>query len=199
MAISYWLIVDMIMMFTQNSQPLKANSVFLKFRFIFVYHIPSFNSNPMNTPFFRNAFAIAMLSFLFACSSDPVKDDPKKNVNDSGIVMMDTADRILAVHTDSTPPVWTGDYVKKYKNGVIMMKGEYKYGKRWGQWMSFYETGKLWSEGLYKDGKRDGYSTVYFENGNKHMTGNYKEGRMVGKWTVFSEDGKSHKTVDYGQ
>jgi antitoxin component YwqK of YwqJK toxin-antitoxin module len=132
-----------------------------------------------------------------ACSPGTEKNDNKTVNKDS--IQNTMRDSVIAEHTDSIPPVWTGDYVKKYPNGVVMMHGEYKYGKRWGQWQSFYQDGKLWSEGYYKDGKREGKGIVYYPNGQKHLEGVYTAGRMTGKWNIWSEDGKEHKEVDYGK
>lgn len=151
----------------------------------------------MNVTFFRTLL-LAMVFTIAACSSDPTD---KKIGSDQDVPTTTPLDTVpvIAQHTDSTPPVWTGDYEKKYDNGVIMMKGEYRYGKRWGQWMSFFKNGKLWSEGYYENGIRVGKSIVYQENGNKYMEGNYTNGRMTGKWKVYDENGKLVKESDYGK
>lgn len=147
---------------------------------------------------FRIACVMCMAAALCSCSPDhgsKTETTDKSRQLSAGI---DTA-TVLAMHQDSAPPVWNGDYVKKYKDGTIMMKGEYRNGKRWGQWMSFFPNGKLWSEGYYEDGKRDGRAIVYYENGNKYYDGYYTGGRMTGKWKLYSEDGRLLKEQDYGK
>src|ERR1700752_516067 len=37
---------------------------------------------------------------------------------------------------------YTGDYVKKYPNGITQFQGFYRFGLRHGQWMTFYENGE---------------------------------------------------------
>ena len=152
----------------------------------------------MNT-FSKILFGIVAVVLISSCSSNTAKKDQDVPGTDSTktTAKFDT-NIVIAQHTDSIPPLWTGDYELKWPNGVIKMKGEYKYGKRWGQWLSFFDTGKLWSEGLYKDGIRTGPSVVYFENGKKHYEGNYTNGIMTGKWKLYSEDGKLVQEKDYG-
>jgi len=153
----------------------------------------------MNT-FSRIILVAVSIVFISSCSQGTTDKKNTTTNSDSGKTAAHfDSTVVVAQHTDSIPPLWTGDYEKKWPNGVIMMKGEYKYGKRWGQWLSFYDTGKLWSEGLYKDGIRDGHSIVYYENGNKHFEGNYTNGIMTGKWKLFKEDGTLEQEKDYGK
>lgn len=95
------------------------------------------------------------------------------------------------------PPVWDGEYVKRYPNGVIQMKGEYKNGKRHGHWLSFYQNGQVWSEGYFAMGKRDGKTLVYYENGKKLYEGFYTHGHKTGKWIFYNADGKVNQEFNY--
>ena len=93
-----------------------------------------------------------------------------------------------------------GDFIMRYPNGVIRMKGFYMHGKRDGEWVSFFEDGKVQSEGYFKQGYRDGKGTVYYPNtGNKMYEGNYKDGVMVGIWKYYNTDGTFNKEVDYSK
>ncbi|MFI5149887.1 MAG: toxin-antitoxin system YwqK family antitoxin [Bacteroidia bacterium] len=92
-----------------------------------------------------------------------------------------------------------GDYVVRYPNGIIRMKGLYKNGKREGEWVAFFENGKVQSEGYFTNGKRDHHAIVYSENGKKMYEGDYKEGVQVGKWNYYKEDGSLKDVVDYGK
>jgi hypothetical protein len=85
---------------------------------------------------------------------------------------------------------YTGDYVKKYPNGIIQFQGGYRFGLRHGQWMSFYENGEKWSETFYDKGKRQGASNVYYLSGKLHYAGWYKNDLRDSLWLFYDEAGK---------
>src|SRR3989337_131551 len=87
---------------------------------------------------------------LTSCSSET--DEMKKDeANDK----IDTSLRGLTGVIEKNPPVQQGDYIAKYPNGIIKMRGFYVNGKREGQWTSFFQNGNVQSEGFFKAGLRD--------------------------------------------
>jgi antitoxin component YwqK of YwqJK toxin-antitoxin module len=128
-------------------------------------------------------FALCLITyalFLYSCSSNTADTKTSRDTSSNGLT--DTIEK--------NPPVENGDYVAKYPNGIIKMKGFYIKGKREGQWSSFFENGKLQSEGFFKNGLRDGKAIVYFKNGRIYYTGYYKDGKEVGKWEFFNMQGE---------
>jgi hypothetical protein len=148
----------------------------------------------MKTNFFAYCLLLTAF-FIFSCSSGTKDKDANKSANESAV---DTSMRGLTGVIEENPPVQQGEYITKYPNGVIKMRGYYQNGKRHAQWTSFFENGNIQSEGFFKDGLRDGKATVYFENGKVYYEGYYKDGKEVGKWIFYDESGKKIKEKDYG-
>jgi hypothetical protein len=90
-----------------------------------------------------------------------------------------------------------GNYIARYPNGVIQMRGYYRNGKREGEWASFFPSGHVQSEGYFNQGKRDHKGTVYYDNGQKMYEGMYKDGIQVGVWKFYDTTGKLNQQVDY--
>jgi len=146
-----------------------------------------------------------------SCQKELGVEDSKTNVR-LGIVYL---------INDDTP--YTGRIHSKYQNGQISMIGQFKSGKKSGQWIGWYENGQKESVEFYKDGLLDGkwiiYSqvngnkfserhydggietgihTLWYHNGNIRQTGFYKNGLKVGNWTYYNEDGSVNNIEDYG-
>jgi len=85
---------------------------------------------------------------------------------------------------------YTGDFVKKYPNGITQFQGAYRFGLRHGQWISFYENGEKWSESFYDKGKRHGATNVYYSSGKLHYAGWYKNDLKDSLWLFYDETGK---------
>lgn len=90
-----------------------------------------------------------------------------------------------------------GDYVEKYGNGIIKIRGYIAGGMRHGQWASFYPSGELWSEVFYHAGKRHGATASYYQNGKPRYKGFYRDNAEAGKWQYWDETGKLAQEVDY--
>ena len=84
-----------------------------------------------------------------------------------------------------------------YPDGQKRIEGEYRDGKREGQWKYWFSNGNTWSEARYKAGLRDGKSTVWYENGRKYFEGNYRMGERSGRWRFWDEEGSLLKQVNY--
>lgn len=133
---------------------------------------------------------------FYSCSSDSTKKSDN-TPSDSSSMSIDTSLKGLTGVIEKNPPVVNGDFVSKYQNGIVKMKGYYINGKREGQWVSFFENGQKQSEGFFKNGLRDGKALVYHQNGQLYYEGFYKDGKEVGKWIFFDPQGKKINEKDF--
>lgn len=148
----------------------------------------------------KNKFFICcLLSIVYcytSCSSGSKNEEENKSTNETAPAI-DTSLHGLTGVIEKNPPVQQGDYIAKYPNGIIKMRGFYVNGKREGQWTSFFESGKVQSEGFFKTGLRDGKALVYHENGKIYYEGYYKDGRETGKWVFYDTSGVKINEKDY--
>lgn len=93
---------------------------------------------------------------------------------------------LLIVPPDS---LYTGDYVDKYSNGITKFRGQFRFGERHGQWMSFFPNGQVWSEMHYDKGLRHGPNLAYFETGHIRYSGFYKNDLKDSIWSYFDSTG----------
>ncbi len=90
-----------------------------------------------------------------------------------------------------------GDYIKRYKNGVIEIQGQMKDGKREGIWKSFYQNGAAWSETTFSAGVKNGATASFYENGQKRYAGFFTNDKESGKWSFWDEQGNLAREMDY--
>lgn len=81
------------------------------------------------------------------------------------------------------------EYVERYNNGVVKIRGSEKGDKRIGKWESFYPNGYKWSETNYRDGYRQGEIIVYYDNGIMRYEGRYINDERSGIWNFFDTTG----------
>ena len=90
-----------------------------------------------------------------------------------------------------------GIYYKKFTETLFSgeitgkVQGNYKRGKKEGEWVSYDDNGQLSGKGSFKNGKRDG-AWVYYHDGQLWSKGSYKNGKKEGEWVYYDSDG----TVD---
>jgi antitoxin component YwqK of YwqJK toxin-antitoxin module len=89
------------------------------------------------------------------------------------------------------PPdsVYTGDYVDRYANGIVKFRGQFRFGLRHGQWMSFYPDGTKWSELHYDKGLRHGPNITYYPGSIKRYEGFYKHDKQDSVWMYYDSTG----------
>jgi len=145
----------------------------------------------------RLAYAGIGAALLASCSGHPSDASKKTDVQ-----AVDTAGKKTENINTASPKaafdtLKDGDFISRYPNGVIQMRGYYKNGKREGDWASFFPTGQVQSEGFFTAGKRDHKGTVYYDNGKIMYEGMYKDGKQVGLWKFYDNTGKPTQQVDY--
>ena len=77
-----------------------------------------------------------------------------------------------------------------WSNGQKKEEGNYKNGKRDGEWTYWYENGQKMGEETYKDGEVDGIVIIWHRNGQKQREYNYKDGGRDGLEKRWYEDGQ---------
>ena len=105
---------------------------------------------------------------------------------------------------------FTGQIIKKYKNGQIKSIENFKNGKLNGEFKEFFENGSLFQIGTFKNGDMKNIK-VFYENGNlkfeqnlKDRKGKYRgyypngmlevegevfQGDEIGLWKYYNENG----------
>ena len=113
---------------------------------------------------------------------------------------------------------FTGQVIKKYKDGQVESIENFKNGKLNGEFKEFFEDGSLFQVGIFKNGEMKSIR-VFYENGNlkfeqnlKDRKGKYKgyypsgqleeegevfQGEKIGVWRYYNEEGKLSSEVTY--
>ncbi|HWY38167.1 MAG TPA: hypothetical protein VNY73_06380 [Bacteroidia bacterium] len=134
------------------------------------------------------SFGLAIL--LFSCQSNQRSTlaEEKKSTDSSAKKIQSEIDKMV---DEMAPPDsnYSGEFFLKYDNGLMKVKGYFRFGKRHGQWFYYYPGGYVWSEGLFNNGKMDGPSKVYHENGKIYYEGTYKLDKAVGVWNFYDTTG----------
>lgn len=88
-----------------------------------------------------------------------------------------------------------------YENGRKEMHGEFKDGKRHGEWTYWFQDGRKWTESRYENDLRIGKAIIWRESGYKNYEGSYSNGKPHGTWTFYDVDGSRNKDVifEHGQ
>ena len=82
-----------------------------------------------------------------------------------------------------------GNYVLRYLDGTLALKGPLENRLRAGFWKHYYPNGKLIAEGIYLNGEKNDHWVFYYPNGAKKSEGQYKEDRQHGKWEEYDREG----------
>ena len=110
---------------------------------------------------------------------------------------------------------FTGQVIKKYKNGQVKSIENFKNGKLNGEFKEFFENGSLFQIGTFKNGDMENVKAFY-ENGNlkfkqnlKDRKGKYRgyypngmleaegevfQGDEIGLWKYYNKEGNLLKT-----
>ena len=110
---------------------------------------------------------------------------------------------------------FTGQVIKKYKNGQVKSIENFKNGKLNGEFKEFFENGSLFQIGTFKNGdmknikvfyenenlkfeqnlkNRKGKYRGYYPNGKLEAEGEVFQGDEIGLWKYYNEEGNLLKT-----
>ena len=141
------------------------------------------------------AIIVSGAIFFNSCKSDQRGETENNRFkNDSANNVKINVDNNYLAPPD---PDYSGDYFQKYDNGVLKVRGYFRFGKRHGKWMYFYPTGLLWSEAFFDKDKMDGESNVYHENGKLYYHGVYSQDKPIGTWNFYDTSGVLANTKKY--
>ncbi|MGZ3866200.1 MAG: toxin-antitoxin system YwqK family antitoxin [Bacteroidia bacterium] len=142
----------------------------------------------------RKIFFITLISsvILTACQSNQKTEIGGGKLTAEDSAAKEAQSAINKMVDEMAPPDtnYSGDFFLKYDNGLMKVKGYFRFGKRHGQWFYYYPNGLVWSEGLFNNGKMDGPSKVYHENGKLYYEGIYKMDLAVGQWNFYDTTAK---------
>lgn len=130
-------------------------------------------------------------SFLAACKG-PANDHTEQATTKDTVAVENP---MLKPPTD--PFQKNGEEKTKYSNGVLRTQGNYRNGKRDGQWYSWYNTGKPWSETYFENGVKNGPTKTWFENGKLRYEGQFTNDIKTGTWKYYDENGNLAKVIDH--
>jgi hypothetical protein len=133
---------------------------------------------------------------LISCQSEktnPVKEAISNNKPDSNNVAVEVGDSYLEP-PDST---YTGDYFERYDNGIIKVRGFFRFGKKHGKWMYWHPNGLMWSEAFFENDKMEGESKVYHPNGKLYYEANYHNHEPSGTWKFYDTTGTLVTTKNF--
>ncbi|HEV7231291.1 MAG TPA: toxin-antitoxin system YwqK family antitoxin [Bacteroidia bacterium] len=142
-------------------------------------------------------FCFCLTALLFSCTGG-TKDNKGTSAPSTITVTPEIKPDVVEPHA-AFDTLKDGDFVMRYPNGVIQMKGFYAGGKREGEWVAFFPSGKTQSEGFFTHGKRDHKAVVYYEDGKKMYEGTYKDGEMTGVWKYYNPDGTLSREMNYNE
>jgi hypothetical protein len=153
----------------------------------------------------KNKFTVLapalLLLLLVACNNGGTGHDTGE-VNDSiskanqrrAADSLKKTNPLLIVPPDST---YTGDYIDKYPSGIVKFRGQFRFGQRHGQWMSFYPNGEAWSELHYDKGLRNGPNITYYPGGQIRYSGYYKNDMQDSLCIYYDSLGKPAEKIIY--
>jgi hypothetical protein len=150
------------------------------------------NSNRISKSLFQLFALFFAMAIIVSCNNNPPPAETEnKEVEQKTI----TRDFVFEAPKDSV--VNEGEYIKRYKNGIIEMQGMMKDGKRDGIWKSWYEDGSPWSETTFAAGKKNGRTITWYSNKQKRYEGFYTNDKESGKWQFWDEAGKALPGMEY--
>ncbi len=133
--------------------------------------------------------AFTSVVLLASCQNGEEKKDVPKTNTDSAAKATQSYINNMVDEMDPPDSTYSGDFFLKYDNGLMKVKGFFRFGKRHGQWFYYYGNGFLWSEGFFDNGKMNGPTKVYHENSKLFYEGAYKFDKAVGVWNFYDSTG----------
>jgi len=150
----------------------------------------------------KNIFLVSALFLLVAGCANEDKKPVAATQNDSvktDVAATNANTGLMEALKDVVPKdtIRNGEYIERYKSGVMKFRGMMKDGKREGLWESFYDNGARWSQTTFKNGIKNGPTTTWYDNEKKRYEGVYTNDEETGNWKYWDEKGKLLTEKDY--
>ena len=91
------------------------------------------------------------------------------------------------------------DYIEYHPEGEKSIVGQYKNGKKEGEWKSYYQDDKILSEDNYIRDLKDGICITFHKNGQLKEKSNYIRGLKDGICNTFHNNGELETKYDYNR
>ena len=143
------------------------------------------------------ALLLAGCFLLASCQTGTKKEDGKpSNIDSSATAAQNAINKMV---DEMAPPDsnYSGEFFLKYDNGLMKVKGFFRFGKRHAQWYYYYPNGYVWSDGFFENGKMNGPTKTYHENGKMYYEGAYKMDKAVGVWNFYDTTGLQIHILTY--
>ena len=101
------------------------------------------------------------------------------------------------VYIEGQEKPFTGIVEKKFPNGKIEAKMNFKDGKLHGKTITYYENGNMRSDENFIDGIAQGISKTFYENGQVEYETNYKNQKRDGLEKSYSPTGQLQTEMIY--
>ena len=82
-------------------------------------------------------------------------------------------------------------------NIFIKTEGNYKNGKKEGEWIGWYHNGKHGYKGSYLNGEKEGEWIGWYENGQQSYKGKYNNGQKQSHWIYYYDGGQKSDEGQY--
>lgn len=143
----------------------------------------------------RGALALLAVALLAACGGAEGESRPLTRTWDGP----GGAERVrgIEVYHDGA---WVphGEILYFDREGEVMAEGRMEYGLETGFWREYYrEDDGGAGSGEYRDGKRHGEWSYFYPEGTRHQRGAYVDGRRHGLWTEWYAEGKLRSEIEW--
>ncbi len=98
-------------------------------------------------------------------------------------------EREVAKYSDDSF-VANGMYREYFKSGQVFVSGQFKYGKRDGEWVFYHENGELAKKVSYVNGQPDGVVETRDEKGALQARREYQGGKRAATWLIYAPGGE---------
>ena len=93
-------------------------------------------------------------------------------------------------------PTLNGKYERTCK-GTLIETGNFKEGKKDGEWITYSKKGTVIRRINYSDGKLNGKCEAYYINGTNKLKASFTDDKQDGSWVYFTSKGKMLMQGDY--
>lgn len=96
-------------------------------------------------------------------------------------------------------PIKHGYFRSYFEDGTYKKVGQYRDGRRVGEWRDMYRNGQTRKAGNYRDGEEHGKWVAYRKDGRVRWERTYEDGKKSGRWVYYFESGRIRREENYGQ
>ena len=126
-----------------------------------------------------NRLILILFVLNLSCNSNPRYSNEIKLIEKEGLF-----------YNQKTNELYTGEFVKYYKNGKKYTSRNFLKGKKNGIHYFWHANGQIGGKENWNEGKREGGWKSWYKNGQIKSQGSAKNGLDEGEWEAFYKDGQ---------